>query len=56
MLTPLIMYKLYPPQLKDTPDALAIASEKLKNMGPVTRNEWVMVSTMLLAVSLWVFG
>ena len=56
MLTPLIMYKLYPPQLKDTPDAPAIASEKLKNMGPVTRNEWVMVSTMLLAVSLWVFG
>ncbi|MCH81717.1 dicarboxylate transporter 2.1 chloroplastic-like [Trifolium medium] len=25
-------------------------------MGPVTQNEWVMVSTMLLAVSLWIFG
>ncbi|CAO2814767.1 unnamed protein product [Amaranthus hypochondriacus] len=56
LLTPLILYKLYPPELKDTPDAPALASEKLKSMGPVTRNEWVMVGTMLLAVSLWIFG
>ncbi|KAH9608974.1 hypothetical protein KSS87_020927 [Heliosperma pusillum] len=56
LLTPLILYKLYPPEIKDTPDAPAMAAEKLKNMGPVTRNEWVMVATMLLAVSLWVFG
>ncbi|CAL9753179.1 unnamed protein product [Musa acuminata subsp. burmannicoides] len=25
-------------------------------MGPITTNEWVMVGTMVLAVSLWVFG
>ncbi|NP_001413407.1 dicarboxylate transporter 2, chloroplastic [Spinacia oleracea] len=56
LLTPLILYKLYPPELKDTPEAPALAAEKLKNMGPVTKNEWVMVGTMLLAVSLWVFG
>ncbi|KAL9231797.1 hypothetical protein vseg_006970 [Gypsophila vaccaria] len=56
LLTPIILYKLYPPEIKDTPDAPAMAAEKLKNMGPVTRNEWVMLATMLLAVSLWVFG
>ncbi|KAK9666920.1 hypothetical protein RND81_14G220900 [Saponaria officinalis] len=55
-LTPIILYKLYPPEIKDTPDAPAMAAEKLKNMGPVTRDEWVMLATMLLAVSLWVFG
>ncbi|GMY39099.1 dicarboxylate transporter 2.1, chloroplastic isoform X2 [Fagus crenata] len=54
--TPLILYKLYPPETKDTPDAPAMAAKKLEHMGPVTRNEWVMVGTMLLAVSLWVFG
>nr|XP_023911378.1 dicarboxylate transporter 2.1, chloroplastic-like [Quercus suber]POF11722.1 dicarboxylate transporter 2.1, chloroplastic [Quercus suber] len=54
--TPLVLYKLYPPETKDTPDAPAMAVKKLEHMGPVTRNEWVMVSTMLLAVSLWVFG
>uniref|UniRef100_A0A0E0AWQ7 Citrate transporter-like domain-containing protein n=1 Tax=Oryza glumipatula TaxID=40148 RepID=A0A0E0AWQ7_9ORYZ len=41
---------------KDTPEAPAIAAQKLKNMGPVTRNEWIMVATMILAVSLWIFG
>ncbi|KAL4361017.1 hypothetical protein GQ457_04G003800 [Hibiscus cannabinus] len=56
LLTPLILYKLYPPETKDTPDAPAMAAKKLENMGPVTRNEWVMVGTMLLAVTLWVCG
>ncbi|XP_061947763.1 dicarboxylate transporter 2.1, chloroplastic-like [Populus nigra] len=54
--TPLILYKLYPPETKDTPDAPAVAAKKLEAMGPVTRNEWIMVGTMVLAVSLWVFG
>lgn len=54
--TPLVLYKLYPPEIKDTPDAPAMAAKKLANMGPVTRNEWVMVGTMILAVSLWIFG
>lgn len=54
--TPLILYKIYPPETKDTPEAPAMAAKKLELMGPVTKNEWVMVGTMLLAVSLWVFG
>ncbi|KAI9095729.1 hypothetical protein K1719_026289 [Acacia pycnantha] len=54
--TPLILYKLHPPEMKDTPEAPAMAAVKLENMGPVTRNEWIMIGTMLLAVSLWVFG
>ncbi|KAL2490972.1 Dicarboxylate transporter 2.1 [Abeliophyllum distichum] len=43
-------------ELGDTPEAPAMAAKKLDLMGPVTRNEWVMIGTMLLAVSLWVFG
>lgn len=54
--TPYLLYKIYPPETKDTPDAPALAAKKLQQMGPITKNEWVMVATMLLAVSLWVFG
>ncbi|KAJ9159143.1 hypothetical protein P3X46_024669 [Hevea brasiliensis] len=54
--TPFILYKLFPPEAKDTQDAPAMAAKKLENMGPVTKNELVMVGTMVLAVSLWVFG
>lgn len=53
---PYLMYKLYPPEIKDTPEAPAMATKRLEEMGPVSRNEWAMVGTMLLAVSLWVFG
>lgn len=56
LVTPLVLYVIYPPETKDTPDAPALAAKKLESMGPVTKNEWVMVATMLLAVSLWVFG
>ncbi|XVF67249.1 hypothetical protein PTKIN_Ptkin10aG0105400 [Pterospermum kingtungense] len=54
--TPLILYTLYPPETKDTPEAPAMAAKKLEHMGPVRRNEWIMVGTMLLAVTLWVCG
>ncbi|GLJ39387.1 hypothetical protein SUGI_0804320 [Cryptomeria japonica] len=53
---PYLLYKIYPPEIKDTPEAPAMAAKKLEAMGPMTKNEWVMVATMLLAVSLWVFG
>lgn len=56
LLTPLILYKLYPPEIKDTPEAPALAAKKLESMGPVSKNEWIMIGTMLLAVSLWIFG
>lgn len=56
LLTPYILYKIYPPETKDTPEAPAMAAKKLELMGPITTNEWVMIFTMLLAVSLWVFG
>ncbi|CAN0906785.1 Dicarboxylate transporter 2.1, chloroplastic [Linum grandiflorum] len=56
LVTPLVLYKIFPPETKDTPDAPALAAKKLEQMGPVTKNEWTMVGTMLLAVSLWIFG
>ncbi|GJP30696.1 hypothetical protein CLOM_g4586 [Closterium sp. NIES-68] len=56
LVTPLLLFNLYPPELKDTPEAPGLAEVKLKEMGPVTPNELIMVFTMLLAVSLWVLG
>ncbi|KAF4368353.1 dicarboxylate transporter 2.1, chloroplastic [Cannabis sativa] len=56
LVTPLVLYLIYPPETKDTPDAPAMAAKRLESMGAVTRNQWIMVGTMLLAVSLWVFG
>ncbi|EES04490.1 dicarboxylate transporter 2, chloroplastic [Sorghum bicolor] len=54
--TPYLLYKIFPPEIKDTPEAPALAAEKQKQMGPVTKNEWAMIGTMILAVALWIFG
>lgn len=54
--TPLIIYKLYPPELKHTPEAPAAAAKKLERLGPITKNEWIMLGAMAFTVSLWVFG
>lgn len=54
--TPAAVYKLFPPEVKDTPEAPAAARARLAAMGPLSRDEKAMVATMLLAVGLWVFG
>ena len=35
LVTPLLVYKLYPPEVKDTPEAPAEAARKLKELGPL---------------------
>lgn len=56
LLTPLLMYKLCPPTVTDTPEAPKEAARKLEAMGPMSRDEKLMLATMGLAVALWVVG
>ncbi|WCT14809.1 anion permease [Mucilaginibacter jinjuensis] len=56
LLAPLFLYKFYAPELKKTPEAPAMAAEKLKEMGPVSIQEWLMVATFIILLVLWIFG
>ncbi|KAJ4978477.1 hypothetical protein NE237_009257 [Protea cynaroides] len=53
---PLLLYVIYPPTVKSSPDAPKLAKEKLEKMGPMTKNEIIMAATLLLTVGLWIFG
>lgn len=53
---PLVLYKIYPPELKSTADAPGIAKQKLKDMGPISRNEWLMLLTFFILLFLWMTG
>lgn len=55
-LTPALLYKLAPPEITQTPEAPAAASEKLRQMGPMSRDEKLMLGTMAFALVLWVLG
>lgn len=55
-LMPLIVYKLYPPSIKETPQAAEIARAKLKEMGTLEKDEWLMLGIFILLLVLWISG
>ena len=56
ILIPLVIYKLYPPEIKDTPAATQLAKDRLKDMGPLTKDEKWMMFVFVLLLFLWVTG
>lgn len=56
LLIPLILYVLYPPEIKNTPDAPAMAKQKLLEMGPIKLEEWIMVGVFFLLLFIWAGG
>jgi DASS family divalent anion:Na+ symporter len=55
-LLPLVLYKLFPPGVTDTPDAPRVAKESLREMGRLTRDEWIVAVTFALMVAGWVMA
>ena len=53
---PHIVYKLYPPEIVNTPEAKNLAFKNLKEMGPLSKYEWITLSVFFLLISLWIFG
>lgn len=53
---PLIIYKLYPPEIKDTPNAPQIAEEALSKMGPLKKQEKCMILVFAIILLLWITG
>jgi len=55
-LVPWVIFKIYPPEIKQTPEAPKIAQEALEHMGAVHKNEWIMGATFIGMVALWVIS
>jgi DASS family divalent anion:Na+ symporter len=53
ILIPLVIYKIFPPTIKNTPEAPAYAKQKLKEMGKLSRNEIITAIVFILLVSVW---
>ena len=55
-LVPALLYKIYPPEIREAPEAPRWAAEELRGMGPVTRKELILLALVLLALVLWIAG
>ncbi len=53
LLVPLLIYKIYPPEVKHTPHATELANEELAKMGPMSRDERMMLMVFVLVALLW---
>ncbi|MEY8752568.1 anion permease [Alkalicoccobacillus gibsonii] len=56
LIIPFVIYKLYPPEVKETPEAPKMAVEKLKEMGAIKRDEWFMIAVFIVLLVLWIAG
>ena len=53
---PYVLYKLFPPEIKHTPEAPEMAKKALHEMGPMGKQEWIMGITFFGMILLWAFS
>lgn len=56
LLTPWLVYVIYPPKQKYSPEAPEWAAKELRTMGRITKKEIMMASLAGIALILWIFG
>ncbi|CAM3833095.1 DASS family sodium-coupled anion symporter [Arcobacter cloacae] len=56
LLTPWLVYVIYPPTQKKSPEAPAWAAEELKKLGKITPKELLMAGLAVVALMLWIFS
>ena len=53
LVMPLVIYAVYPPEIKETPNAAQFAKERLHEMGPMNRGEKIMLGIFFILLMLW---
>jgi L-tartrate/succinate antiporter len=54
--TPLVVYLIYPPEIKEGEEVAKWAGMELTAMGPISRREITMAGLAVLALLAWIFG
>lgn len=53
---PWVLYRLFPPEIRETPRAADLAREELRKLGPMKGAEWIMMGCVVLLLTLWVLS
>ncbi len=56
IVVPFIIYKIYPPTVKETPNAKSWAENELATMGKIALAEKFMIGIFVIALTLWIVG
>lgn len=53
LIVPYVIYKIYPPEMKQSPEAKKFATKSLKDMGKISTPEILMLVVFVLLITLW---
>ncbi|WP_405539776.1 anion permease [Streptomyces sp. NBC_00075] len=56
LVLPALLYRVFPPELRRTPEAPGQAREQLAELGRMSRSEWTMAAVFVLLLLLWSVG
>ena len=56
LVVPLVLYRIFPPEIKHTPAATEFAADELKHLGRMKSGEKLMLLVFALVASLWMTG
>ena len=51
---PLMIYRFFPPEIKETPNAVAFANDELTKLGPLATAEKILLAVFIAVVALWI--
>ena len=55
-LIPFLLYIIWPPGIKHSPTAVQIATERLREMGPVSKEQKILFIVFILLITFWIIG
>jgi divalent anion:Na+ symporter, DASS family len=53
-IVPMMIYRFFPPEVRETPNAVSFAHAELEKLGPLTRPEKILLAVFAVVVSLWI--
>lgn len=56
LLIPYLIYRLHRPEITETPEAVEMAKGHLRDLGPIKRQEWMMLGVFVMLLVLWIFA
>ena len=54
LVIPQMIYRFFPPEIKETPNAVEFARKELKELGPLSRQQKILLGVFVVIVLLWV--
>lgn len=54
LVVPIFIYRFFPPEIRETPNAVSFADAELEKLGPLSKSEKILLAVFIFVVALWI--